>query len=78
MGKYCYDVVASICSETCRTDSHLVCGGFNTKEEAIDYINKNGISEVDYYSRCNDDETAYIEIEEHDENGNITDVVTVD
>ena len=78
MGKYYYDVVASICNETCRTDAHLVCGGFNTKDKAIDYINKNEISEVDYYSRCNDDETVYIEIEEHDENGNITDVVTVD
>ena len=73
-----YDVVASICDETCRTDSHLVCGGFNTRNEAVDYINKNEISEVDYYKYCNDDETAYIEIEERDENGNITDVITVD
>ena len=76
--EYYYDVVASIYDETCRTDSHLVCGGFNTRDEALDYINKNEISEVDYYKYCNDDETAYIEIEERNKNGNITDVITVD
>ena len=78
MGKYYYDVVASICNETCRTDSELICGGFATQEEALSFINANDISEVDYYSRCGDDETAYIEIEEHDDNGSVTDVVTVD
>ena len=77
--KYNYDVVASICDETCRTDSHLVCGGFNTKDEAVDYINKNEISEVDYYKYCNKDETAYIEIEERDDKtGAIVEVITVD
>ena len=76
---YYYDVVASICTETCRTDSHLVCGGFNTLEEAIDYINEHNVSEVDYYSYCRDDETAYIEIEKrNDENGCVVDVIAVD
>jgi hypothetical protein len=79
MKKYYYDVVASICNETSRTDSHLVCGGFKTKGEAINYINKNEISEVDYYKYCNADETAYIEIEERDnKTGDIIDVTTVD
>ena len=74
-----YDVVASICSETCRTDSHLICGGFNTEEEAMNYIDTQGISEVDYYKYCKDDETAYIEIEEHEEGSNIvTYVITLD
>ena len=75
---YYYDVVASICTETCRTDSCLVCGGFNTEEEAMDYINKHNVSEVDYYCYCKDDETAYIEIEEHNADGSVTNVITVD
>lgn len=77
--KYQYDVVASICNETRRTDSHLVCGGFNTLVDAIDYINRNNISEEDYYKYCNDDETAYIEIEKYDvKNSCIVEVITVD
>ena len=79
MEKYYYDVVASICTETCRTDSYLICGGFDTEEEAMDYINKHNVSEVDYYKHCKDDETAYIEIEErNDEDGSIVCVITVD
>lgn len=77
--RYYYDVVVSICTETERTDSDVICGGFATKEDAIKYINDNGISEVDYYSRCREDETAYIEIEERDdETGTIVDVTTID
>ena len=77
--KYQYDVVASICNETRRTDSHLVCGGFNSVEEAVDYINANNVSEVDYYKYCNNDETAYIEIEKYDvKNSCIVEVITVD
>jgi hypothetical protein len=76
---YYYDVIASICTETCRTDSHLICGGFDTVEEAVDYINKHNISEVDYYSYCRDDEMVYIEIETHDAlSGTVCDVITVD
>jgi hypothetical protein len=77
--RYQYDVVASICNETCRTDSHLVCGGFNSVEEAVNYINANNVSETDYYQYCNDDETAYIEIEKYDvDNSCIVDVIIVD
>lgn len=53
---YYYDAVASICDETRRTDSYLICGGFNTVEEAVDYIDTHDISEVDYYKYCKDDE----------------------
>ena len=75
--KYYYDVVVSICTETERTDSDIICGGFATKEDAIKYINDNGISEVYYYYRCREDETAYIEIEERDdETGAIVDIIT--
>ena len=76
---YYYDVVASICDEYRRTDSHLICGGFDTEEEAMDYINTHNVSEEDYYKYCKDNETAYIEIETHNAlSGTICDVVTVD
>lgn len=73
-----YDVVASICSEHCRTDSHLISGGFNTETEALNYIDANNISEVDWYRYCRDDETVYIEIEQHDDEGNVIRVINVD
>lgn len=73
-----YDIVASICDECRRTDSHLICGGFKTEEEAMDYINKYNVSEEDYYKYCRDDETAYIEIERHNADGSIGDIITVD
>lgn len=74
-----YDLVASICTETYRTDSHLIFGGFKTGKEAMDYINKHNVSEEDYYKYCKDNETVYIEIEEHDSlSGAIVDVITVD
>jgi len=75
---YYYDVVASICTETCRTDNRFICGGFSTEEEAMDYINKNDISEEDYYWLCNEDEMAYIEIEVYNEDNSIIKVITVD
>lgn len=75
---YYYDVVASICDEFCRRDNHLICGGFKTEEEAMDYINKYNVSEQDYYQYCQDDETAYIEIEVRDNNSSIVHIITVD
>ena len=76
---YYYDVVASICNETCRTDSHLIYGGFKTAEEALDYINMHDISESDYYNYCGDGETVYIEIERrNDIDGSFSDIITVD
>lgn len=73
-----YDVVASICNEICRTDCHLICGGFDTEDEAMEYIDSHNVSEVDYYRYCRDDETAYIEIEKHNEDGTVAGVITVD
>ena len=78
-----YDVVVSIYekrgSNNCcdvRIDSHLVCGGFKTEDEAMEYINKNEINE---YTYCYSDEKyPCIEIEEHNEDGTITNVITVD
>ena len=39
-----YDVVVSIYDESgkndIRIDSYLICGGFKTEDEAMDYINK--------------------------------------
>lgn len=76
---YYYDIVASICNEYRRTASHFICGGFDTVEEAMDYINEHNIGEEDYYKYCMGDETAYIEIEEHDAlSGTICDVITID
>jgi hypothetical protein len=77
MKKYYYDVVVSIRTETCRTDSDVICGGFATEDEAMDYINTHDISERDYEYRCHDDETAYIEIEENDTDGNIIKIIAV-
>lgn len=74
-----YDVVISIYNEICRTDSRLICGGFNSIEEAVNYIDTHDVYEEDYYWLCEDDEAAYIEIETHDAlSGTICDVVTVD
>lgn len=77
--KYYYDVVASICDEFRRRDSHLIFGGFKTAEEALDYINTHDVSESDYYNYCRDDETIYIEIERrNDIDGSFSDIITVD
>lgn len=76
--EYRFVVVASICSESLRTESYLVFDGFKTEEEAMDYINEHNVSEVDYYKYCRDDETAYIEIEMRDNDSNIIEVITVD
>ena len=76
---YYYDVVASVCDEFRRTDSHLIYGGFTSVEEAMAYINEHDVSEENYYKYCKDDETAYIEIERrNDIDGSISDVITVD
>lgn len=76
---YYYDIVASIYNDYGRVDYYSIRGGFNTVKEAIEYINKHGIYEEDYYWYCNDDEAAYIEIEEHDaRNRAVTAVISVD
>lgn len=76
---YYYDVVTSICAETFRTDSYLIYGGFKTEEEAINYIKENEIFEEDYYTYCNNDEAAYIEIEKRNEaDGSLVEIILVD
>ena len=75
-----YDVVVSIYEENdrndIRMDSHLLCGGFKTKDEATDYINNN---EIDGFKYCySDKEYPCIEIEEHNEDGTVVNVITVD
>ena len=72
-----YDVVVSIYeSEKCntRTDSELVCGGFETEEEAEEYIRNNEINEYKYtYS---DEDYPVIEIEEHNDDGCLKSIIT--
>ena len=75
---YTYAVVASIYNESCRTKSFLICDGFNTQEEALEYINTHGVYEDDYYWQCKDDEAAYIEIEERNTFNGFVSVVTLD
>ena len=79
-----YDVVVGIyekigSNENCcdkRIDSHLLRGGFNTEDEAMEYVNNYNGNE---YSYCySDEEYPCIEIEEHNEDGSITSVITVD
>ena len=78
-----YDVVCSIYKErgtnNCcdiRVDSHLLCGGFETEDEAMEYINTHDCSEYD--DCCSKGEYSCIEIEEHEDNGTVASVVTVD
>lgn len=78
-----YDVVCSIYEErgtnNCcdiRIDSHLLCGGFKTEDDAMEYIDTHDCSKYD--NCCSKDEYPCIEIEEHNEDGNITSVITVD
>ena len=57
-----YDVVVSIYeSEKCntRTDSELVCGGFETEEEAEEYVRNNEINEYKYTYFLNIDSYCY-------------------
>ena len=72
-----YDVVASIYeSEKCntRTDSELVWGGFETEEEAEEYVRNNEINEYKYtYS---DEDYPVIEIEEHNDDGCLKSIIT--
>lgn len=76
-----YDVVCSIYEEgedgmDYRVDSHLLCGGFETEDEAMEYINTHDCTEYDDVGKTN----LYIsiEIEAHHEDGSIASVITVD
>ena len=79
MKKYYYDVVVSICTETERVGSDLICGGFKTEDEAMKCIEDGKFSLIPYYNRCKDNEIACIEIEKReDETENLIDIITVD
>lgn len=71
-----YDIVVGIYENeksNVRTDSELVCSGFETENEAKDYIRNNEINEYKYtYS---DKEYPVIEIEEKYGNGNIKRII---
>lgn len=75
-----YDVVCSIYEEygsnDIRVDSHLLCGGFKTENEAMEYINTHDCSEYD--KSCGKNKYSCIEIEEHNEDGSVSRVITVD
>ena len=75
-----YDVICSIYEECgsndIRVDSHLLCGGFNTEDEAMDYINTHDCSQYD--NTCTKNRYPSIEIECHNEDGTIAEVITVD
>ena len=78
-----YDVVCSIYEErgTCncgdiRIDSHLICGGFETEDKAMEYIEKNDCSQYDHC--CSNGEYPCIEIEVYKEDGSVIRVVIVD
>ena len=78
MEEYYYDIVVSFCTEHCREDCDIICGGFETEQAAMKFIEEYNVSEADYYSRCRDDETAYIEIEKRrDSDGSLVDITTV-
>ena len=75
-----YDVVRSIYEEgengtDFRVDSHLLCGGFEAEDEAMEYINTHDCME---YDTGKDNLYACIEIEAHHEDGSIASVITVD
>ena len=74
-----YDVIVSIYEKigsNKRIDSHLLCGGFNTENGAMEYIDKYDWNE---YTHCySDNEYPIIEIEEHNEDGSLLNVITID
>ena len=78
-----YDVVCSIYEErgtnNCcdiRVDSHLLCGGFESEDKSMEYIDTHDCSKYD--DHCSKCEYPCIEIEEHNEDGSITRVITVE
>ena len=78
---YYYDVIVSVYEESengmdYRVDSHLLCGGFETEDEAVEYINTHDCTEYDDVGKTN--LYTCIEIEEHDKNGKLIGVITVD
>lgn len=77
-----YDVICSVYEINeedgidYRVDEHLICGGFKTENEAMEYINTHDCTEYNDVGKTN--LYTEIEIEEHDGDGSVTYVVTVD
>lgn len=76
-----YDVVCSIYEQSedgldYRVDSHLLCGGFETEDDAMEYIDTHDCTEYDDVGKTS--LCTCIEIEEYKEDGTIASVITVD
>lgn len=76
-----YDVVCSVYGGNedgmdYRVDSRLLCGGFETNDEAMEYIDTQDCTECDDVEKTN--LYTCIEIEEHNEDGSVASVITVD
>ena len=76
-----YDVVCSVYEKSedgmdYRVDSHLLCGGFETEDDAMEYINTHDCTEYDDVGKTN--LYTSIEIEEHNEDATIASVITID
>lgn len=74
-----YDVVCSIYEESddgfdYRIDSHLICGGFKTEDDALEYINTH---DCKMYSDIRISPYACVEIEAHKADGSVAGVITV-
>ena len=77
-----YDVVCSVYEENengldCRVDSHLICGGFDTCDSAMDYIDLHDCTEYDNIYDNKENFCTCIEIEEHNEDGSINSIMVV-
>ena len=67
-----YDVVRAIYEYDARIDSYLLCGGFSTREEAMQYINAHDFTEA-YDGRT----YKCVEIEKHNANGDIVSIIDI-
>lgn len=75
-----YDLICSIYEENerqdIRIDSHLICGGFKTEAEAIDYYDNNDCSK--FNNKALEGQYPSIELETHGKNGDCIGVITID
>jgi hypothetical protein len=76
-----YDVVCSVYRENdngcdTRVDAHLLCGGFHTDDDAMQWIDTHDCTKYD--NCCSKNEYTCIEIETHLDDGTISSVETVD
>lgn len=73
-----YDVVCGVYKESedglYRVDSHLICGGFDTCDSAMDYID---LYDCTVYDDIEENFYTCIEIEEHNEDGGLSVIIVV-